>query len=406
MYNFDDTPERTQSNCVKWNKKALKALCGSDEAEPFWVADMDFYSPSPVIEKAIEIAQSGVYGYPVFDDEEEIFSSWLKRKHNWSVDKSHISYSMGLLHGIAGAVDLFSSPGDGIIVVTPCYRPFREICSLSERRIIELPLSYSSTAFSLDIAKLEEKIKEAKIILFCSPHNPTGIVFKEEELCSILEIAKKNNIIVISDEIHADLVHPGFTHIPMGKANEKIGADEITFMAPSKTFNIAGEHCAFAVFSNKAMLEKWKKRERALFLSTPGYFIGEMTREAYRKSDDYNRELLLYLKKNSDTIDSFFSSRSLGIKKVKGNSSFVTLLDCSEIYPKILEEVTRHKELYLSPEGGTLSRFFGVNASVAMNDGTWFGKEYYSFVRFNYGVSLKRVKEALLRMERAVERLK
>ncbi len=393
MHSFDTAPERRSTNSVKWNKKALNSICSNEDALPFWVADMDFYSPDEVIEKAGKISESGVYGYPVFDDLEDIFSQWLKRKHNWCVEKDKITYSMGLLHGIALSIDAFTEEGERIIVPSPTYRPFRELCSLSNRVMDELELDYSNCRFSLDTEKVEEKLKKgARMILFCSPHNPSGIVFDITQLQDILELAKKYNTVVISDEIHADLVHPGKTHIPMGKANENIGAEVVTFMAPSKTFNLAGEHSAFAVFSDMPMMEKWKKKQKALFLTTPGYFIGEMTRVCYTSGDEYNKKLCAYLKENSDYIDEFFSRYDLGIKKVKGDSSFVTFLDCSGIYPAIEREVESNPELYRGGEGGgILSRFFGVKASLAMNDGTWFGEQYYNFVRFNYGTNRKEV---------------
>ncbi len=406
MNKFDNGPDRKGTNCEKWNKKSIASIASSEDALPFWVADMDFYAPECIIEKAEEISKSGVYGYPVFDDNERVFSSWLKRKHNWNVETENITYSMGLLHGIALSIDLFTKPGDRIIVPSPTYKPFRELCSLSGRIMDELELDYNDYTFSLDLDKLEEKAKNAAMILFCSPHNPTGIVFTEDELVRVLEIGKKYNIPVLSDEIHADLVHPGKTHIPMGKANEKVGAETITFMAPSKTFNLAGEHSAFLIFSDREMMEKWKAKQSALWLTTPGYFIGEMTRKAYTECDEYNRELTEYLKENSDTVENFFNTYDIGIKKVKGNSSFVTFLDCSGIYDKVEKEVLSHPEEYPGGEGGgVLSRFFGVRAKTAMNDGGWFGQQYKTFVRFNFGTNRKEVIDALERMKKAVEEL-
>lgn len=407
MHSFDTAPERRNTNSIKWNKEALRNLCSNEDALPFWVADMDFYSPDEVIEKAKEISGNGVYGYPAFNDLESIFSSWLKRKHNWSVEKDDISYSMGLLHGIALTIDVFTEEGDRIIVPSPTYRPFRELCSLSNRVMDEVELDYSDNRFSLDVGKIEEKLKDgASMILFCSPHNPSGIVFSEEQLIEVLKIAKEYDAVVISDEIHADLVHPGKVHIPMGKADEKVGAKVVTFMAPSKTFNLAGEHSAFAVFSDKSMMEKWKRKQTSLFLTTPGYFIGEMTRTCYTKADDYNKILCKYLKENSDYIEEFFNHYDIGIKKVKGDSSFVTFLDCSEVYCSIEKEVLSNPELYTpGDDGGILSHFFGVKASVAMNDGTWFGKQYYNFVRFNYGTNRKEVEKALMRIKKAIEEL-
>ena len=406
MTSFDISPVREGTNCVKWNKKAIERISANIEARPFWVADMDFFAPPAVIDKAKEIAESGVYGYPAFDDLNAVFASWLKRKHNWDVSPEDVSYSMGLLHGIASAIELFTKKGDKIIIPSPTYRPFRELCSLSGRIMDELELDYNDNAFSLDLEKLEKKAESASMILFCSPHNPTGIVFKEEELRAVLEIGKKYNIPVLSDEIHADLVHPTHVHIPMGKANEKVGAKTITFMAPSKTFNLAGEHSAFLVFSDNEMKDRWKRHEEALWLTTPGYFIGEMTQKAYTECDEYNRELCSYLKKNSDYIESFFIEHECGIRKVKGNSSFVTFLDCGEVYPLIEKEVLSNKGKYNSPEGGILSRFFGVEAAVCMNDGSWFGEQYKEFVRFNYGTNFSEVKSALDRIERAIERIR
>ena len=407
MQSFDNAPERRNTNSVKWNKEALKSICSNEDALPFWVADMDFYSPEKVIEKAKAISGGGVYGYPVFDDLEEVFSSWLKRKHHWSVERENISYSMGLLHGIALSIDVFTNKNDRIVVPSPTYRPFRELCTLSNRLMDEVELDYSGYHFSLDVGKIEDKLKkDARMILFCSPHNPSGIVFSEKQLIEVLKTAKKYDAVVISDEIHADLVHPGKVHIPMGKANEKVGAKVVTFMAPSKTFNLAGEHSAFAIFSDKSMMEEWKKRQKALFLTTPGYFIGEMTRVCYSSSDDYNKRLCLYLKENSDYIDQFFNHYDIGIKKVKGDSSFVTFLDCSDVYPLIEKEVESSPDLYKGGEGGgILSRFFGVKASVAMNDGTWFGEQYKNFVRFNYGTNRMEIKNALERIKKAIEDL-
>lgn len=402
MTYFDKMPKRWETNSEKWNKDAIENLSSNRDARPFWVADMDFYCAPEIIKKAEKVAHSGVYGYPSFPSLISVFKEWLERKHNWVVDEGNIAFSMGLLHGLALSIDVFTKEGDGIIIPTPCYRPFRELCSLSNRKIIELPLSYDkeTSSFSLPLDKLEEKAKSAKMILFCSPHNPTGIVFKENELKEVLNIAKKNSLVVISDEIHGDLVHPGSCHIPMGKANEKIKAKCITFMAPSKTFNIAGEHSAFAIFSDEETKDKWKKKEKALWLTEPGYFVGEMISTSYTSCDEYNKELCKYLKDNYDYISSFFEKNKLGIKVVKSNASFVAFLDCTELYDKI-----KTREEKSGNEDMLLSHFFGKYALVAVNYGTWFGEEYYTFVRFNYGTNREEIKSALERIKKAIESL-
>ncbi len=406
-YDFDKTVDRRKTNSIKWNKDAIFSISANPEALPFWVADMDFEAEKHISEKALEIANSKAYGYPSFPLITSYFTAWTKKRHNWAPSDDSVLFSSGLLHGLSLAINVFSSIGDHILVPSPLYRPFRELCEKNGRIMDEFPLSYdaSSSSFSLDLEKLEKAVKGVKIILFCSPHNPTGIVFKKEELEEVLRIAKKYDVLLLSDEIHADLVHSDAIHYPMGKVNEAIGADTITFMAPSKTFNVAGEHSAFAVFSSPTLLEKWKEKEDALFLSSPGYFIGELTQEAYKNGLEYNKALCLYLKETRDEIEKYLLSNLKEIKLCKTKASFVAFLDCSSVYEKIEKKVLGEKERYSSPSGGILSKFFGVEASVALNDGTWFSSGSKEFVRFNYGTSRKEVISALERMKKSIEAL-
>ena len=404
--NFDRIVDRRNINSVKWNKNSIESISANKDALPFWVADMDFYPEPHIKEKAEELASLGVFGYPVFDTFTDIASSWLLNKHGWKVEKDSILYTMGLLHGIALAIDLFTKEGDNILVPSPTYRPFRELCSRSGRVMLDHELGYEKGRFFLDRERFEKDAANAKLILFCSPHNPSGLVFTEEELEFVLSTAKKYNIPVLSDEIHGDLVHPHAKHIPMAKANEKIGAKCITFMAPSKTFNVAGEHSAIAIFSDKKMEEVFKKRQSALWLTTPGYLIGELTEVAYKDGLEYNKELCSYLEGNAEFIRNYLKENCPEIVFANGDASFVTFLDCSEIYDKIKAKVEANPSRYQGgKEGGILSRFFGVEAGVAMNDGTWFGDQYYNFVRFNYGTSRDMVKEGLERITKAVKAL-
>lgn len=402
---FDETADRRGTNSEKWNKNAIASIAVNGGAEPFWVADMDFRPEPHIKEKAEELAKLGVFGYPSFPTFREIAASWLKKKHNWIVDKENILYSMGLLHGVSMCINLLTNKGDKILVPSPTYRPFRLLCSLNDRVMEEYELGYKDGSYFLDRDRLIESAKRSKMILFCSPHNPSGLVFSSDELEFVLSTAKELNIPVVSDEIHGDLVHPGYTHIPMGKANEKIGAETVTLMAPSKTFNVAGEHSAIAVFSSGSTLKRFKHAQDALWVSEPGYLIGELTEAAYKDGLEWNKNLCKYLGENAELITSFFNEHDLGIKMVNGKASFVTFLDCTGVYDKIKKKVEETPEKYESTSGGVLSRFFGVEALVAMNDGSWFGEQYYKFVRFNYGTSRDKVYNALLRIKKAVESL-
>ena len=402
---FDETADRRGTNSEKWNKKAIASIAVNGEAEPFWVADMDF-KPEPHIKaKAEELSTLGVFGYPSFPTFREIAASWLEKKHNWIVDKENILYSMGLLHGVSMCINLLTNKGDRILVPSPTYRPFRLLCSLNDRVMEDYELGYKDGSYYLDRERFIESAKRSKMILFCSPHNPSGLVFSRDELEFVLTTAKNLNIPVVSDEIHGDLVHPGYTHIPMGKANENIGAETVTLMAPSKTFNVAGEHSAIAIFSSGSTLKRFKHAQDALWVSEPGYLIGELTEAAYKDGLEWNKDLCKYLGENAELINSFFAENDLGIKMVNGKASFVTFLDCTGVYDTIKKRVEETPEKYESTSGGVLSRFFGVEASVAMNDGSWFGDQYYKFVRFNYGTSRDKVYNALLRIKKAVESL-
>lgn len=404
--NFNKTVDRRNTNSVKWNKNAIESISANREALPFWVADMDFYPEPNIKKKAEEIASLGVFGYPTFENFNSIASEWLENKHSWKVPKENILYSMGLLHGIALAIDIFTNPGDKILVPSPTYRPFRELCSRSERIMVDHELGYDNGMFYLDKERFEEDTRNAKMILFCSPHNPSGLVFTEDELHFVLKTARKYDIPILSDEIHSDLVHTHAHHIPMGKANEGINARCITFMAPSKTFNVAGEHSAIAIFSNSDMESKFRKRQEALWVTEPGYLIGELTEVAYSKGLEYNQKLCQYLEDNALFIKEYLKKNCPEIVFVNGEASFVTFLDCSAIFDKVKATEEANPDRYKGGNGGgILSRFFGVEAGVAMNDGTWFGDQYSRFVRFNYGTSKDNVEKALARIAKAIKAL-
>ena len=402
---FDETPDRRKTNSVKWNRNAIESISANADALPFWVADMDFYPEPHIKAKAEELSELSVFGYPSFPDFEETVALWLKEKHSWKVDKENILFSMGLLHGVALALNLYTAVGDAVLVPSPTYRPFREIVASNGRVFLDHSLGYKEGKFFLDRERFRSDAEKAKLILFCSPHNPSGLVFSREDLTFVLETAKRLGIPVISDEIHGDLVHPGFTHLPMGMVNEEVGAETVTLMAPSKTFNVAGEHSAFAVFSSMETKERFRRAQKSLWLTEPGYLIGELTETAYRHGLEWNKALSEYLGENANLVSSFLE-KNTDIRMVNGNASFVTFLDCSKVFDDIKAYTEKNRERFDATGGGILSRFFGLEAGVAMNDGTWFGKEYEKFVRFNYGTKREMVEEALKRIKDALDKVK
>ena len=404
---FDNTAERRGTNSVKWHPQAIASIASNPEAEPFWVADMDFLPEPHIKDAGLSVAQSGSYGYPVFPDLEKAVSEWLMNKHGWTVPSNKIVRIPGLLHGIAAVMEQFTASDALVLAHSPMYKPFRTIAHIGDRKLVELNLAYDrkSARFSFDRESYMEAAKKCQVVLFCSPQNPSGIVFSEDELRFVLETAKELGQLVLSDEIHSDLVHKG-SHIPMGKLNEGIGADVVTFFAPSKTFNIAGEHCSFAVFSDPETQRKFMKHEADLCCDEIGSLVGSLATAAYSKGYEYNRELCSYLGETLSVMREYLKENLPELKFVNGDASYITFLDCSAFYDKAEAKVKAFPERYPGGEGGgILSRFLGVEASVAMNDGTWFGKDWKEFVRFNYGTSRASCLKALERIVKAFKAL-
>ncbi|MCR5732932.1 MAG: aminotransferase class I/II-fold pyridoxal phosphate-dependent enzyme [Sphaerochaetaceae bacterium] len=404
MYDFEKHIDRSNTSSIKWSKEAIKGICGNEEALPFWVADMDLPTSKAIHNAMMKSAIFGVAGYSDHPLLQSSFISFAKRRHDWKIDSESVTYVQGMLHGIALAMQTFTEKNDGVLIMYPTYAPFEMMAKNNERKVIEYDLGYKDGLFYLDRERYKEESKDAKLIMLCSPHNPSGLVFSTEELAFILSLAKERDQLVFSDEIHADLTHTGIEHTPLGKVNEKIGAKVITFMAPSKTFNIAGEHFAEAIFSDKNMLATFKREQDKLYVNAPGFFIGEMAESAYSDSDEENRELCEHLRKNASFIRNYLETELPEIKLVNANASFIAFLDCSSIVEKVREDKKSNPELY-DKENNLLAHFFGSRAGICMNDGTWFGAKYSSFVRFNYGTSQEMVKLALDKMKMAVRAL-
>jgi cystathionine beta-lyase len=401
MFDFTTAVDRSGTLSVKWNQDAIRSICGNPDAGPFWVADMDFTAPPSVIEALSAQVSHGVLGYPAFSQVQSTFATWAERRHAWSVNPQDVIVSPGMLASIAALVELESSVGDTIILPMPAYQPFVHIIRDLGRTICEWPMRYDRERhhFTLDLPLLAELAQQEKtgILLFCSPHNPTGRVFTKEELTAVVEIAAEHRITVISDEIHADLTLPGHTHIPFDLLAREYGITCATCMAPSKTFNIAGEHFSTVVCANGDLTKRLQHRFKALHLS-PDILATVTALGAYEGGYEWLASLQDHLASNIDLITRNLEQSASNMHFVTPEASFIGLIDCSEIYDRVEADALNHPQLYdrlQSPAGGLLSRFFGQRASVAMNDGTWFGSHYGQFVRFNYGTSREAVAQAI-----------
>ena len=271
--------------------------------------------------------------------------------------------------------------GDEVEIQT---HPFIDMIENNHRVIVPFRLDRSGNGFSFDCERYREESRDCSAVLFCSPHNPTGIVFSEAELECVLTSARERGQIVLCDEIHSDLSYPSFTHTPLIRANDGIGARCITFSAASKSFNIAGEHCAFASFSHKRDRQAYERWQKRLYLTSPGYSVAVMAEAAYRDGLEYNRALCRDLSRKAEKVRSFIKEKCPLLTFCTPHASFIAFIDCSAILDKVIEDRNRHPEIY--GDYYLMSHFFGQRGGICMNDGTWFGGEdYKAYVRFNFG---------------------
>lgn len=407
QYNFDRSVDRRGTLSVKWNREAIKSLCGNPDAEPFWVADMDFPVATEVAQKARNLSEHAIFGYPYANNQRQVFCTWVKERHQVDIQPNQVAISQGVLSSIAILVELLTNEQDGIIVPLPAYQPFVRIVNNLKRKLLSWPLCYDQDThtFSLDWNRYEELCEQAKILIFCSPQNPSGLVFTEEDLVRLCEIAKRHNVVIICDEIHADLCYK--PHVMLLEPAKKVGCEAVVCMAPSKTFNIAGEHYSVTLFNNQELKQRFITRLEQLFITETSLVATTLAVSSYQSGAKWLSELLVYLQKNAELMEKTLQREVPSIVFIKPQASFIGLLDCSAILDLVERDAQAHPELYdstVSPQGGLLSRFFGQRASLVCNDGTWFGgNEYRQFVRFNYGTQRSNIERALKRIREAVD---
>ncbi|MGM0432281.1 MAG: MalY/PatB family protein [Spirochaetota bacterium] len=403
-YDFDTELDRTHSESVKWDRDAIERIAGNSEAVPFWVADMDFASPPEVIEALKQRVTHGIFGYPskkAVTDALLAFCQWTEAQHAWQVPPEEVLYTPGLISTLSIFVTLLTHPGEGVVIQTPAYRPFFSIITDNQRNCLENPLLYDDVEhrYTFDFPHLENLLarRDTTLLLLCSPHNPAGRVWTSQELQRVYELCASYEVAVVSDEIHADLCFDGHVHTPFsslqtGSANQPA---TVTCMAPSKTFNIAGEHFSCAVVPDPELRERLNRELSRLSISSPGILAATAAEAAYRHGAQWLGELKAYLQENARLIDEVFSTQIPQLSLVRPEASFIAFIDCRELLP------------LLSQAGytGTLAGFFGQYADTALHDGRWFGRDGRGFVRINFGTPRENLKRALEKIGDAVERL-
>ena len=386
-YNFDEIIDRKGTSCVKYD--GLKnAYQGKENLIPLWVADMDFATPDFIVEALKKRCEHPVFGY-TFDDDEyyESIQTWLDYKYHWKTEREWISYIPGIVKGIGLAVQCFTQPGDKVIIQPPVYHPFRLVPTRMGREVVYNPLKLEDGIYKMDFEQLESLIdKDCKMLILSNPHNPGGIVWEKEALVKLAQICSAHGILVISDEIHAEMTYPQFRHHPFATVSPEAAACSVTFMAPSKTFNIAGIVSSYAIVPDARLREKFYSFLEAGELNAGTIFAFTATKAAYTYGAEWLQQMRSYVIENVNFVDEYLKKNIPQIKAYRPQASFLIWLDC--------------RELGLSQPD--LVHLFEDKAGLALNDGTMFGKEGEGFMRLNVGCPRSILSKALESLKKAI----
>ena len=326
-YDFDTIIERHGTSSLKWDFE--QKFAGASGLLPLWVADMDFRAPPEIVEAVRKRVDHGVFGYTLEPESWfEAAAAWLVRRHSWTVRREWMLASPGVIPSLAAAILALTDPGDGVIVQPPVYYPFALRITGNGRRVVENPLLLSGTRWDMDLDGLSLLIDErTRMLVLCNPHNPVGRVWEKTTLQRLAEICARRNIVIVSDEIHADLVMPGFTHVPIASVSEAAAAVSVTLMAPTKTFNLAGMGGAIVLTPDAGLRGRIEKVHRALFSGVANAAAVAAAEAAWRHGDRWLDELLLYVAENYRFLERSLGQALPAVKVFPLEGTYLPLLD-------------------------------------------------------------------------------
>lgn len=388
-YDFDQIINRKSTHSAKWSY--LKKIYGDEDVLPMWVADMDFKSPNEVIKAMEERVRHGIFGYTGIPKSfYKSISNWVKKRHGWNIDEEWIVFTPGVVTGLNLAVLSFSKKGDKIVLQPPIYPPFYKVIEKNGRKVLNNPLKFNGIRYIMDIDDLEKNIDEdTKILFLCSPHNPVGRVWDEEELKRLEKVCLEKEILVVSDEIHGDIIYSGNKHIPIASISDDMAMNTITLMAPSKTFNIAGLHTSLAIIPNEEIRKKYKETINLIGANTTNIFGLLGLEAAYNYGEEWLDELLIYLEGNLNFLMDYIEKNISEIKVVRPEGTFLIWLD--------------FRELGLSDE--QIKDLMINKAKIGLNHGPTFGIGGSGFQRLNIGCPRSILEEGLSRIKNTINNL-
>jgi cystathionine beta-lyase len=389
-YNFDEIIDRHKTDSIKYDLRKL--IFGREDVLPMWVADMDFKTPDFIIESIISRLNHPVLGYTLEPSGmNDAIVDWMRVRHGWNIRKEWIVAGPAVVPSMAILVHAFTEPGDEIILQRPVYFPFFRTITNHGRHILNNPLKNKNGRYEMDLGDLLEKITpKTRMIFLCSPHNPGGRVWTQNELESLADICLENNILIVSDEIHADLVLFGNKHIPTASINEDIAKNTVTCMSSSKTFNTAGLATSYVIVSDLQKRRIYKEKLNDFHLNI-GNIAGLYAQEAaYRKGSDWLDQLLNYLEGNVNYLEGYIQQNLPEIKIMKPEGTYLVWMD--------------FRETKIDPK--KLKKFMIEEAGLGLSDGELFGEEGYGFQRFNVACPRSVLKKGLAALSNAFFNMK
>jgi cystathionine beta-lyase len=382
MYNFDKIVDRAETDNVKYDLR--EAYFGKADMLPMWVADMDFETPDFIRNAVIQRAKHPIYGYSFRSD--TYFKSiiqWVERRHHWRLEKDWILFSPGIVPALNMATLTYTKPGDGILVQPPVYFPFFSAITNHKRKLLENQLVYQDGKYFIDFDDFEKKAKDASMFFLSNPHNPVGRLWTEEELRKMGEICLENEVIIIADEIHCDLVLPGFKYTPMATLSEEISRKTVTCIAPSKTFNIAGMSTSSLIIEDEEIRKQFAHTIDHVHVGSGNLFGNMASVAAYTHGDLWLDELLTYIDGNFRLLGDFIANEIPNLKLINAEATYLAWIDFRKT--GLSDEEIKHKLLH--------------EAKLGLSPGPVFGSGGEGFQRMNLATPKANVLTALNRLK-------
>lgn len=390
-YDFDQVIDRSATCALKCD--ALQSLFGTSGLTPLWVADLDFAVCPDITEALMHRVEHPVYGYSSTPDSYwQSIIDWQKNRHNFDIAREELAFVPGVVRGVAYAINYFTNRGDKVLIQQPVYHPFKMVIEGNERVVVNNPLKPTADGYEMDLEHFREVVEteHPKMMILCNPHNPVGIQWTADVMRQVAKICRENGVIVVSDEIHGDLMLYGKPHIPFVSVGEDAEAVAITLGAPSKTFNIPGLVSSWMIIKDKKLREPFYNWMSTNEFSSPTMFATLGAEVAYTHGGEWLNQMIDYIEGSIAMVEDYVAQHIPQIKVVRPQASFLIWLDCRELnltQPQLVE-------------------LFVKKAHLALNDGTMFGKEGEGFMRLNVGSPRKVILEALDHLADAVNTLK